>query len=205
MHPGITVVGVGSAAGPRDVCTLDIGAESRSRTADAALTAASECLRRVRTALLDGGVAATSLASGDMSLSPVYDSWPVVSGYAASLRLSAVLPDVSSAGVLVGAVVAAGGDDARVHAVSFGHSDPAALQAAARDAAFADAEDKATRLAGLAGRSLGEVIAIEDEAVGPMPGPRPMLAKGLAPMADVPVDAGEGSLGAVVRVRWALV
>ena len=204
MQRGITVTGSGAAAGPRDRCLLEVGAESRARTADVAMTQAGAALAAIRAALLEAGVAEASLASGGVSLSPEHDPWPTVSGYVASLRLSAVAPDATSAGALVGAVVAAGGDDARVHGVTFDHADPAALERAARDAAFTDARAKAEQLAALAGRELGQVLAVSD-AVVMAPSPRPMFARAvMVDAAPMPVDAGEGAVTVSLQVRWSL-
>ncbi len=205
MDKGVTVVGVGAATGARDTCTLSLGADVRGSTAESALGGAGECLGRMRSALLSAGVAESALATEAVSLSPVYDDYPTVSGYAASLGLRVRVDRVDDVGTLLGAVVSAGGDGARVQGVAFSHADPAGLEDAAREAAVADARAKAERLAGLAGRSLGEAVSIE-EVPGYAPGPRPMMARmAMADAAPVPVDAGESAVTVSVRVRWALV
>jgi uncharacterized protein YggE len=205
MDKGVTVVGAGAANGPRDTCTLGLGAEARAGTAEAALAQAGVCLSRMRTALLAAGVTEHALATEGVSLNPVYDDYPTVSGYTASLGLRVRVDAVGDVGALLGDVVRAGGDGARVQSVVFSHAHPAVLEDAAREAAMADARGKAERLAGLAGRELGEAVSIE-EVSGLGPVPRPMMAKmSLADAAPMPVDAGESAVTVSVRVRWALV
>jgi hypothetical protein len=101
-------------------------------------------------------------------------------------------------------LVAVGGDDARLHSVTFGQSDPSDLRSRARDAAWADALGRATQLAALAGRDLGEVLAItESVAEGPLPrGGVAMMRAAAGP--EVTLDGGEGEVTVSLTVGWAL-
>ena len=76
----------------------------------------------------------------------------------------------------------------------------------ARDAAWADAETRAAQLAGLAGRELGEVLAIEEVVESHRP-PRPMrmaMSAEMASDARMTLDAGEGAVVVTLDVSWSL-
>lgn len=202
---GITVTGHSQAVGPRDQCSITVGAEVRAANAPDALAGSAEALDRMRSTLLAGGIPASALSTSAVSLNPVYESYPTVAGFSASVDLTATTTDLDQVGQLLTSVVVAGGDAARLNQVSYTHSDSSALAAAARDAAWADALARATQLAELSGRSLGDVIGIVETGT-PTPGPRgPMRMAAMAAEAvSVPVDAGESAVSVALTVRWSL-
>lgn len=204
MDRGIWVDGSGTAAGPRDECVVTLGAEVRRPGAAAALAAAAEGLAGMRGALLAAGIPVEGLSTSGVTLSPVYEDYPVVAGFQAAVQLTATTRDLGAVGQLLGDIVTAGGDAARVHDVSFRHSDATALLSRAREAAWADALARATQLAELAGRQLGEVLAVEESTPqGRPPGPMRMAAMDTAG-GRMPLDAGEGAVVVQLRVGWAL-
>jgi hypothetical protein len=204
VDKGIWVRGTGTAAGPRDQCVITLGAEVRRPTASEALAGAATAVEHIRAALIAGGVGTSELASAGATLAPVYDDYPTVAGFTASVRLTFRTDDIAAVGGLLAAAVEAGGDAARLHEVSFQHADASALVALARERAWIDALARATQLAGLAGRGLGEVLAI-DETGGRPPGPRRVAVMAEAASSGaVPLDAGEGSVEVALTVGWAL-
>jgi len=158
----------------------------------------------MREALVRGGVGESSLSTTNVSLSPVHDPWPTVVAYEASVSLAAKLSDLSHVGSLLVAAIDAGGDGARIDGITFSHKDSAGLEAAARDAAFADAHAKADQYARLAGQLLGEVRHVAESELGGVPVPQRMVAAAVN-MGAVPIDGGEGSVTALVIVSWSLV
>lgn len=204
MERGIRVTGAGQASGPRDQCVLTVGAEVRRPGAAAALAACTAVVQRMREVLRAAGLAEPAVATSAVSLTPVYDQYPTVAGFQAGLQLTATTDDLAAVGGLLADLVTAGGDEARVHDVSFRHRDPAALVARAREAAWTDALARASQLAALAGRELGEVVLIDEAHDRPHP-PVPLRAMA-APEAGggVPLDAGEGSVLVSLTVGWAL-
>ncbi len=148
MDKGIWVTGSGTAMGARDECVITVGSEVRRPSAAGALAASAESLAQMRTVLRGSGLAESALSTSAVSLTPVYDAYPTVAGFQAAVQLTATTGDIDSAGELLTAVVAAGGDAARVHAVTFRHSDASGLMGRARDAAWADALGRASQLAG---------------------------------------------------------
>lgn len=205
MDKGIWVTGSGTAMGARDECVITVGSEVRRPSAAAALAASAESLEQMRAVLL-GSVPASALSTSAVSLTPVYDTYPTVAGFQAAVQLTATTSGIEAAGDLLSAVVGAGGDAARVHDVTFRHSDPTGLMVRAREAAWADALGRASQLAGLAGRELGEVLAV-DETVGRPRPPGPMRMAAMAE-SDAPgrmsLDAGEGSVVVSLTVGWSL-
>jgi uncharacterized protein YggE len=162
-------------------------------------------MQAMREAVVRGGASEQSLQTTGVSLNPVHDPWPTVSGYEASLSLAVRLTDLEHVGSVLVAAVQAGGDGARVEGITFSHDDAAALETAAREAAFADARAKAEQYAGLAGQALGEVRHVVEAELGAGPAPRFMRAMAAeAAAAPPPIDGGEGSVAAVITVTWAL-
>ena len=205
MGRSVTVTGRGRASAAYDEATLRLAATARAANPSDATARATYSMAAMREAVLAAGAEAERLTTTHVSLNPVHDPWPKVVGYEATLGLSVGLSDLARVGSLLVAAIDAGGEGARVDGIGFSHADPAALERAARDAAYADALDKAEQYAALAGQLLGEVRHISEATpVGAVPiGKRSMMA-----MADAggapPVDGGEGSVDAVLTVAWAL-
>ncbi|MFN8145840.1 MAG: SIMPL domain-containing protein [Candidatus Nanopelagicales bacterium] len=204
MGRTVTVTGRGRASAPYDEATLRLAASARAANPSDATARATYSMAAMREAVLAAGAEAERLTTTHVSLNPVHDPWPKVVGYEATLGLSVGLSDLARVGSLLVAAIDAGGDGARVDGIGFSHADPAALERAARDAAYADARDKAEQYAALAGQRLGDVKQIAEAGVG---GPVP-IGKRMMAMSDAagapPVDGGEGSVDAVLTVSWAL-
>jgi uncharacterized protein YggE len=183
-----------------------VGSEVRRPSAAGALAASGESLDQMRAVLLGSGLAESALSTSAVSLNPVYDDYPTVAGFQAAVQLTATTRDITSAGELLTAVVDAGGNAARVHDVSFRHSDASGLMGRAREAAWADALARASQLAVLAGRELGEVLAIDETVGRPRPpGPMRMAASAESNMAGrMALDAGEGAVVVSLTVGWSL-
>jgi len=204
MGRSVTVTGFGHASGTYDQATLRLAAVARAANPGDATARATYAMASMREVVLRGGVEEAALSTTNVSLSPVHDPWPTVVAYEATLGLAVKVRDLSSIGSLLVAAVESGGDGARVDGIEFTHKDPAALQRAARESAFADALAKAEQFAGLAGQALGEVRHVL-EGAGAMPSPRGRVMMAMADASGgAPIDAGEGSISAVVTVTWAL-
>jgi uncharacterized protein YggE len=196
---GITVSASGSASAAPDRAVLQLAVETTAPSVQVAVERATASIGVMRSALLDAGVVAGDLRSTEALVYRDHDRG--ARRYVARFGLSATVPDVTAAGSIAQAALAAGGDNARLAGLSFGHSDPAALRAAARETAFAHARTKAEQLAGLAGRTLGAVEEITEHdrgGGGPMPAPRFS-----ADAAAMSFDAGEQEVSVSVTVRWA--
>lgn len=206
MGRDITVSGRGEASGPYDRATLRLAATARAATPADATARAAYAMSRVRESVLARGVPDSALATGAVSLSPVHDPWPTVTGYDATLELTVVTDDVDGVGTLVVGAVEAGGDSSRIDGVSFSHRDRAELERLARERAYADARAKAEHFAGLAGQALGEVRHVVEGGLAVPVAGRQKLSLRAADAYDggIPVDAGEGAVVAGVSITWAL-
>lgn len=202
-HGGLTVRGSGAADAVPDVVVAELATEVRAADVSSALREATDALAAVRDALRHEGVDDRAVRTGSTS------TWTEQSGpegevlrVVARLALVVTLRDVGRAGDVIGTAVAAGGAPVRLGGLRLVVSDPAAAQAAAREAAWADAVTKAEHLAGLAGRSLGPVLRVhEDEPGG---GATPRFARAArAEALAVPVEPGEQTVQAAVTVTWA--
>ncbi len=204
MGRSVTVTGYGAASGTYDQGLLRLAAVARAANPGDATARATYAMAAMREVALRSGIDEAALSTTTVSLSPVHDPWPTVVAYEATLGLSVKVTELTSIGSLLVSTVEAGGDGARVDGIEFTHRDSASLQATARDAAFANARAKAEQFAGLSGQSLGEVRHIT-EGAGPVALPRGrMVAMAADSSGGMPIDAGEGTISAIVTVTWAL-
>ena len=204
MGRSVTVTGRGRASAAYDLATLRLAASARAANPSDATARATYAMSAMREAVIGAGVDVASLATTNVSLNPVHDPWPTVTGYEATLGLSVRVADLTSVGTLLVAAIDAGGDGARVDGITFGHADAAALEHDARDLAYADALDKAEQYAALAGQTLGEVRCMVEAEMSQGPQPVRLTMAAMSDAAPVPVDAGEGGVTSVLTVTWAL-
>ena len=109
-------------------------------------------------------------------------------------------PDIEAAGGLLTALADAVGDRLEIEGVSLEVADQSAAVVAAREAAYADAVDRATHLAGLAGAQLGDVQDVVEGGGGGSPVAR--VAKAMSDSASF--QPGETSIGSSVTVTFQL-
>jgi hypothetical protein len=207
----ITVPGVGRVAATPDVVRVRVTASSQRPTAAEALAAAEATAAVVRGALERHGVTGAAAASGLFSLA-AEQTWseaggPRITGYRCDHEIRVVLRDVPAVGRVLADVLAAGGDGVRVDGVEPGIEDDAELRVRARELAWADALDRATRLAALAGRELVRVAGIVEGSGHPsidVPMAKTVLM-GLPPGAgDVSVRPGDVDVVVALTVQWEL-
>ena len=207
---GVIVDGLGKVSGVPDVLRVVLGVSVRRADVSTALGDASARQRRLRDTLRTAGVKDRDLQTSDLSVYPAYDSKGRQDGYQVSETLTAKLRDLDKAGRMISSAVASGGSEATVQGVSFSLEDNAALLTEARNAAYADAKQKAQRYADLAGRPLGEVQLVAETTSGPQQLPQAYdsfkraAAMPAAAGASVPVDPGTAQVSVAVTVRWAL-
>lgn len=206
MTDTIEVTGHGQASGTPDLVVLDLRIQAEWETV-------AECLRQVaegvqavveRTAALRSTAVPPPRTQG-LHLHPRHDrEGRAVIGYTASQQLRLSLPGTDLAGEVVAALSDAAGDALGIDGLSLSLSDPSALQRSAREAAYADARERAEQFAALAGRELGVMRSLRDvpDQGG---GPSPKLARAAAfDAASMPIEAGEQSVTATVTVTWDL-
>jgi hypothetical protein len=201
---GIVVAGLGKVSGTPDVLRLQIGVEVRRIDVSTALRDANALQTRVRDTLRRDGVDPKDMQTSDVSIYPSFDTKGKPDGYVVSERLTVKLRDLARAGSIIGEALAAGGSPVRLQAVSFDLEDDAALLQKARDAAYADAKQKAQRYADLSGRALGQVELVSEELPGELPVPYATPSGDAAKSSAVPIEPGRSQVSVAVTVRWSL-
>jgi uncharacterized protein len=121
-------------------------------------------------------------------------------GFQARHSLVIRCPDIEAAGGLLTALADAVGDRLEVEGVSLEVADQSAAVVAAREAAYADALDRATHLAGLAGAQLGDVQDVVEGGGAGTPVAR--VAKAMSDSASF--QPGETAISSSVTVKFQL-
>lgn len=199
----VSVQGAGAVAATPDVLRLDLGVECRGSTVDAALSDANEAMSAVQHSLLGLGVPEVDLRTSGLGIRTEYDhQGRRVAGFVVNQGLDVTVRDLSIAGGLLSAAVAAGGDATRVHGLRLDVENDAALLAAARGRAVADARLRAETYAAAAGRTVGRAVRIREGAPSE---PVPVRARMMSTESGgVPVQAGSHEVSVTVTVDWAL-
>ncbi len=196
---GVRVSGFGKVPVRPDVLVARLGAEVVAGSVQDALNRCSAALAAMAAALREWGVADADLGTAGASVYAAHDNQGNQRGWTATQQLTAKLRDVATAGDRVTAALAAAGDAARLHDLSFEVADDTAPRAEARRLAFADARAKAEQYAELSGRELGVVRAVA-EIVGSVGSAREF--DGAFRAASMPVEAGSLDIGVTVTVHW---
>jgi uncharacterized protein YggE len=196
---GITVQGTASIESVPDRAGLSFGVESQGETARAALAANAAEMRKVIAALKAAG--ATEIQTQSVSLSPRYNDRSEPQGFSASNSVSATVKELSRAGAVIDAAVAAGAN--QVYGPSLSPGDQTALYRRALERAVANARANAEVLAKAAGLSLGRVTAIV-EGGGSQPLPYATANKAMALDSATPIEPGTQQTAATVAVTFSV-
>lgn len=205
----IVVPGSGRITIQPDVATVRLGAMLVRNSAAEAREAAAAAMTAILDAIAAAGVARRDIQTSLLSLSPVTDyspeTGPRVTGYQVHNSVTVTVRDLSAAGKVVDAGLAAGATN--LDGLEFSLDDRTEAEDAARRVAVDDARRRAQVLASAAGVALGRVIAIREEDRPGMPIPR---GHGMRAMdlkmesADTPVESGTDELVVSVIVTFAI-
>jgi uncharacterized protein YggE len=192
----VTVSGVGVVEAVPNEAKMSFGAETRRPTAQAAVAANGDAMRRIVNALRQAG--GRELQTQWVSVYPYTDESGQVNGYAASNSVSAV-SDVGDAPALIDAAAEAGANQISGPGLSSANAE--ALYRQALSKAVDDARLRAEALAKAAGRSLGPITSmVEGGASAPEP-----LYRAEAQAADsASIVPGEQETSATVSVTFSL-
>jgi len=193
----ITTTGVGTVDAVPNEAQMSFGAETRRPTAQAAVAANADAMRKIINALRQAG--GRELATQWVSVYPYTDDTGQVDGYAASNSVSAV-SDVDDAPKLIDAAAESGANQISGPGLSSSNAEALYRQALAKavDAARLNAE----ALAKASGRSLGTITTIV-EGVSTSPEPMYRTAAQAADSAT-PIVPGEQKTSAAVTVTFSL-
>jgi len=194
----ITVSGVGSVDAVPNEAQMSFGAETRRPTAQAAVAANADAMRRIINALRQAG--GRELATQWVSVYPYTDETGTVNGYSASNSVSAV-SDVADAPALIDAAAEAGANQISGPGLSSSNSEALYRQALAK--AVDEARLRAQALAKAAGRSLGEITTIVEGGAS-QPEPYYRAEAQAAADSSTPIVPGEQETSATVSVTFSL-
>ena len=192
----LTVSGTGTVSAVPDEAQLSFGVETRRPTAQAAVAANGEAMRKVISALKKAG--ARDVTTQWVSVYPYTANDGTVQGYVASNTVSAK-SDVADAAVLIDAAAEAGAN--QVSGPGFTSTGAEALYRRALAQAVDQARARAEVLAKAADRSLGSITAIVEGGAQPVP----MYDRAAAPAAaSTPIEPGQQETTATVSVTFSL-
>jgi uncharacterized protein YggE len=194
----ITVTGTGSVQTVPNRAGLSLGVTTQARSAAEALAANGAAMQKVIAAVRSAGVPAADIQTSSVSLAPrTSDDGNTIVGYTATNTVSATIRSIDRAGAVIDLAVKAGANE--VSGPMLTRSDQSSLYRQALEAAFEDAQAKASALAGSSGAQLGRVLRIV-EGAGSTPAPMP-LAKA-APDSGTPIEPGMQTLETSVTVEF---
>ncbi|WP_431954539.1 SIMPL domain-containing protein [Nocardia lijiangensis] len=221
----VTTFGQGSVRATPDLMRVTLSIETRASKVALAYGQAGERVSAVTAALRGNGVADADIATSGLSVR-TETVWTEgqgnrITGYLATADLTVALRDIDATPEASGAdaspgpaaiiadAVEAGGDDVRLGGLTLTFADQEGLLARARDAAWDNALAKAEQYAARAGRALGPVLEITENAASAPPF-APRVRAMSAPVGEVafaaavPVELGESEISASVRATWTM-
>jgi len=214
---GIWVSGTGKVAVSPDIAILRLGIETQEVTVGEAQVKASEAMDKVKTALIESGVAEKDMQTQNFRIRQ-RTRWDdeqqqeVVIGYRVTNDVVAKIRDMEKIGDIIDAVVAAGGDYTRIDDLSFSVDEPSTYYDEAREKAMAEAKAKAEKIAGLAGMKLGEPTYINESASTPYLGgmgyemavPAPTPAPAPIIVETPPISPGEIEISVNMQIAYSI-
>ena len=202
----ITISATGSTAVVPDAVRITATVSVIGKTSKEALATAAATAAAIRKALTANKIAIKDVATQSLSVFPEYtypaNATPVLSGYRASQGFDITVRASSTAGAVVDAIVAAGGDNLQVNGASPFVLDNDKATETARASAVKNAKAKAASYAKLLGVKLGKVIYLDETST---PSAYPVF--GITAKADdaaTQIDLGEQKVTVSVTVRWSI-
>ena len=150
LPESVTAGGSGKATAAADIAQLTLGVETEGATTEAAREKNAEAVQAAVDFLTGMGVAESDIKTER--------------GYQMSTRMTVLVREVDRAGEAIDGVVNAGVNN--IYDVEYGVADEAALYEQALENAAADAKESAQKMAEAAGRTLGDVISVEESSYG---------------------------------------
>jgi uncharacterized protein YggE len=210
---GIWVTGEGRVSVTPNIAVLVLGIEARADTVSEAMNRAAPAMEAVIASLKAHGVEERDIQTFHFSISQAWE-WdritgePKLTGYLVSNMVNARIRALVEVGVIIDAIVKAGGDLIRIHGINLTVEDPTPYHYEAREKAFADAKAKAEQLARLAGVTLGNPTFISDGMAHfpPTPMPPRMMMDAVVMEAGfvTPIMPGEHEVIINVQVVFAI-
>lgn len=167
----LTVTGEAQVIIPADYAQLVLGVSTQDESVTTASTINSTTLDAVIEALHGIGIAPEDIVTENLSVSPMYDyqygklgESQTVIGYQVENRLRVTVRDVNQVGAVMDAGVSAGANEA--FGITFLSSNEADAADQALRAAVAEGQRKAELMAEACGKTLGNLVSVNENAYG---------------------------------------
>jgi uncharacterized protein YggE len=210
QQQGIWVTGEGEVTAIPDIATLRLGIEAQDSTVVAARDSAATAMNNVINSLTSNGVAQEDIQTEYFNIQQV-TRWnndtqtQDVIGYQVSNIVNVKVRNLENTGMLIDAVVSAGGDLTRVNSIDFSIEDPSSYYQEARKAAVTDARDTAEQLADYSGVKLGNVIYIsEGTSNQPIVQRSGAIAATDVSAVETPISTGQLTISTSVQICYSI-
>jgi uncharacterized protein YggE len=194
----VTVTGHGTTSVRPDSAVVRVAAVARAAGLADAFGACSSAASAVAAVALRH-TDEKRVATTGINVWPWHDNQGQPRGFEARHSMSIGCSDLDAAGALLAELATEIGDALAVEGVALEVSSPTAAHEQAVAAAFDDALRQATQLAGLAGASLGDVLAIGQSSAGDGAAHRGAMEM------SAKIEPGETAVGASLTVTWSMV
>lgn len=195
----VTVQGSATQRVKPDTVAFTVGVETQAADVRTAFDANAKRVADMIAALKDKGVGAEEIQTSNLDVGTVHSDEGRPIGYRVANLVTVRRSDPASAAELLQVALEAGAN--QVGSLQFLVADPAAGQRRGLELAFQDARAKAEALASFAGRSLGDVVCLAEEA-GHSGQPLRMRTMGYAEA--MPIEPGSEELRSVVSAVFEL-
>jgi uncharacterized protein YggE len=201
----ITISSQGSVKVVPDAVRINATSTNIAATSKEALAATAKTSAAVRAALTTAKIDRKDISTQSVSVFPEYkydNNTTVLIGYRASQSFTIIVRAAATAGDVVDAIVAAGGDSLQLNGATPFVLDNSKATTAARTAAVKNARAKAASYASLLGVKLGKVnYLVENSSPTPYV---PVMAVAKTEADSTVVDLGEQDVTVSVTVKWSL-
>ena len=202
----ITISAQGSVKVVPDAVRISATATSVAETSKDALAATAKTAASVRATLKSAKIDAKDIATQNVSVYPEYkynnDGSSTLIGYRGSQIFTIIVRAADTAGSVVDALVAAGGDNLQINGATPFILDSTQSLEAARAAAVKSAKAKASSYVKLLGVKLGKInYLIENSAPTNY---TPVMAVAKAESDATAIDLGQQDVTISVTVQWSL-
>ena len=204
--PQVVATGHGESKIASDRATIHVAVETRAKTAADAGRINARKLQAVQDTLTKLGVQRDQMATVQYSVTPDWrweERTQRLIGYVASNTLRIQIRKLETVGQLIDASLGAGANN--INSVEFTASMIDSARRVAIREAVTQARADAEAMARAAGGSLGQLIEVNTQDMGP----RPMMqqtymraAKAEAADVQTPITPGEQTVTAMVHARW---
>jgi uncharacterized protein YggE len=201
MDRTVTVTGQGKATAVPDTAVIRVAAVHRAASVAEAFAGVASAVDAIGTEARQF-TEERRIASQGLQVWPAHDNQGRQSGFETRHTIEIGCPDLTAASALLEALVAAVGDRLQVEGVTLRVSEPGPLVTTAREAAYADAAERASHLAGLAGATLGPIVSVSEGGAGWSPYPQAMDVAAMK--AEAAFEPGEAAITATVTASWQL-